>query len=398
MPSGQIVHGTRSMNALGQFVFWQNIPTHLQARWIRALAANHSPGVWVALESEIPTWRTELGWEVPDYGSASVAVGFSPDMARKIIREAGPHAVHVFSGLGAYPAVHSAFVACIGAGRRVGLMSECSPANRGIVGCARDLIGKLRYLRFGKRAEFVLAIGEAGPAWFQNLGFAAHLTFEFAYFPPEPPFGERHSGEMWPSGGVRLLYIGQLIRRKGIDCLLQAVSELGNADWSLGLIGTGREEREMKALAEKLHVASRVQFCGAMANAEAMAVLNRADILILPSRFDGYGAVVNEALLRGVPVICSDQCGAQQAVKVDPSMGTVYSSIKSLQAALESWISRKRRTGERTRKVRDLAAACLHPEVGAEYFVEIIEHVYHGRPRPAPPWRKRQIECRETTA
>ena len=40
-----------------------------------------------------------------------------------------------------------------------------------------------------------------------------------------------------------------------------------------------------------------------------------ADVLVLPSRFDGWGAVVNEALMVGTPVICSDRCGASDVIE-----------------------------------------------------------------------------------
>jgi glycosyltransferase involved in cell wall biosynthesis len=374
-------------------VFWQNMPTHHQAPWLKALAGHPGVAVWVAIEAGIPAWRRDTGWEVPDYGSAIVTIGLPPSVSRRIIDDAGPDAIHVFSGLGAYPALHQAFIACAGAGRRIGVMAE-SGSETGNLRFLRTVAGKIKYYRFGRHVQFVLAIGESGPKWFTNVGFQSDRVFEFAYFPPVPGCVVANES-IWPSSKVRLLYIGQLIRRKGIDRLLCALAKVAHKEWHLILVGSGDREPVLKVLTARLGLHDRVRFCGMAPNPEAMSVLEGADILVLPSMRDGYGAVVNEALLRGVPVICSDQCGAQQAVKVDPAMGTVHSSFDSLLAALEQWISRGRRSAESVRKVRDLAT-CLHPEAGAQYFIDIMEHLYGGRPRPDAPWRMRRGLCQET--
>jgi glycosyltransferase involved in cell wall biosynthesis len=342
--------------------------------------------VRVILESGIPEYRRQMGWEPPDYGSASATVGINPDLTEMVIREAGSHAVHVFTGLGTYPGVHCAFIACTQAGCRVGVMSESSP-KKGALGLARLLRGRTRYLRFGRRVQFVLAIGKAAPAWWRKIGFAFERIFEFAYFPPGPLPREEAIEEVWHSGRTRLLYIGQLIRRKGVDRLLHALSRIGSADWQLVLVGAGQDQASLKALTEKLRLANRVKFHGALANAEAMSVLSGADMLILPSRFDGYGAVVNEALLRGVPVICSEDCGARQVVEMDPAFGSVFTTSESLRAAMEKWISKGRRSEEATRSVR-ASAKSIAPESGANYFLQIISSVYKAGLRPTVPWRR----------
>jgi glycosyltransferase involved in cell wall biosynthesis len=374
------------------------MPTHHQSYWIRTLAEQDGMSVRVILESGIPEWRKQTGWEPPDYGSASVKVGINPELADTVIREAGPDAVHVFSGVGAYPGIHRSFIACIKAGHRVGVMAEMpgdyaprlrkdSSRVNGLQELARVLSWRIKYLRFGRGIQFVLAIGEGAPVWFRKVGFPSDRIFEFAYFPPGPVSQETSIEWMWPSSGTRLLYIGQLIQRKGLDLLLHALSRLGRADWKLVLVGTGKDEANLKALSEKLHLANRVKFYGALLNAEAMCVLHGADVLILPSRVDGYGAVVNEALSRGVPVICSDQCGARQVVRIDPGFGSVFTTSESLRTALEKWIATGRRSEEATRRIR-AAAKCIAPESGANYFLQIMSHVYKTGLRPIAPWKR----------
>jgi glycosyltransferase involved in cell wall biosynthesis len=378
-------------------VFWQNMPTHHQSYWMRALAEQHGVSVRVILENGIPEWRKQIGWSMPDYGSAVVKIGISPELSDMVIKEAGSYAVHVFSGVGAYPGIHRAFIACIKAGRRVGVMAEMpgdyksrlrkdSSRAHGIREFARAMSWRIKYLRFGRCIQFVLGVGEGAPVWFRKIGFAPDRMFEFAYFPPGPLSGETLIEGMWSSAGTRLLCIGRLVQIKGIDRLLRALSRLGSSDWELLLVGTGQDEANLRALTKKLQLANRIKFVGALPYPEAMSVLRGADVLILPSRIDGYGAVVNEALSRGVPVICSDQCGARQVVRMDPAFGSVFTTSESLCRALEQCISRGHRNEEATRTVQE-SAKCIAPESGANYFLQIISHIYENGLRPIAPWR-----------
>jgi glycosyltransferase involved in cell wall biosynthesis len=233
----------------------------------------------------------------------------------------------------------------------------------------------------------VLAIGTGATRWFQRLGFPEESVFEFAYFPPAPLDFAAPFENVWPPDTVRLLYVGQLIRRKGIDFLLDALAGIDGDSWHLDLVGTGSEEPELRRLSEELGISNRVTFLGPMSNANAMAVINTADTLVLASRFDGYGAVVNEALLRGVPVICSTNCGARQAI-TGPELGTVFhsGSVQSLRDAIRNWLARGPQT-EAMKAARRLLAAGLSPHAGAAYFLNILRYVYGQGPRPIPPWQ-----------
>ena len=58
-----------------------------------------------------------------------------------------------------------------------------------------------------------------------------------------------------------------------------------------------------------------VESLGTISNEQIPSLLQEHDILILPSIYDGWGAVVNEALMQGKYVICSNQCGAQALLR-----------------------------------------------------------------------------------
>ncbi len=104
-----------------------------------------------------------------------------------------------------------------------------------------------------------------------------------------------------------LLAVGALIPRKGYDLLLAALARLTDLDWRLEIVGpTDRDPACRAALEAQRRAAGlddRAIFLGAVSDAERDAAYARADLFVAPSRFEGYGMAVAEALTRGVPVI-----------------------------------------------------------------------------------------------
>jgi glycosyltransferase involved in cell wall biosynthesis len=108
----------------------------------------------------------------------------------------------------------------------------------------------------------------------------------------------------------KFIFIGELSKRKGVDILIRAFSKLNTSDWGLIMIGRGKEEIKYKALAKNLKVLHKIRFLGNIEFSEINEFLSIADVLILPSRFDGWGVVLNEGASLGMPLIATDECGA----------------------------------------------------------------------------------------
>ncbi len=110
------------------------------------------------------------------------------------------------------------------------------------------------------------------------------------------------------SGTVTFLFCGQMIARKGLDDLLAAFSRL-SARARLLLVG---REAELPSLLAPLptEVRARIEYAGFQPPEALPRFFARADVYVLPSRYDGWGVVVNQALGAGLPVVCSDQVGA----------------------------------------------------------------------------------------
>lgn len=105
---------------------------------------------------------------------------------------------------------------------------------------------------------------------------------------------------------LRFLYAGQLHHRKGLDVLMQALSETNKVSYILHVCGMGQEEQQLKALSRTLKINHKIKFDGHLDASALEKAYSDADVFVLPSRFDGYGAVLNEAASFSLPLIASD--------------------------------------------------------------------------------------------
>jgi glycosyltransferase involved in cell wall biosynthesis len=110
---------------------------------------------------------------------------------------------------------------------------------------------------------------------------------------------------------ITFLFCGQMIYRKGTDILLNAFARLYANNKKVRLLLVGREGDLSKYL-KKLpsEIVSKIEYAGFKEPEELPAFFLRSDIFVLPSRYDGWGVVLNQALAAGLPLICSDQTGA----------------------------------------------------------------------------------------
>lgn len=104
-----------------------------------------------------------------------------------------------------------------------------------------------------------------------------------------------------------LLAVGALIARKGHDVLLAALARLRHLDWRLTMAGsTWRDHgaaRVLRRMAEDSGLADRVWFAGELDDDALARTWLDADLFVLPSRHEGYGMALAEAVAHGLPVV-----------------------------------------------------------------------------------------------
>lgn len=134
-----------------------------------------------------------------------------------------------------------------------------------------------------------------GHAHLQNLSpdpRRVHLIYhglDLSRFPrPELPLFDRDGSD--PAKSVRLLCVGRAVEKKGIDTLLDALAALpADFHWTFTHIGGGPLLKSLKRRAQKLGIADRVTWRGALPQAEVLATYRSSDLFVLPCRVAANG-------------------------------------------------------------------------------------------------------------
>ena len=333
--------------------------------------------------------RAAQGWSAPDLGSVSTQFVTDTRTLPSLIDELAPDAIHLCQGLARNGMPNRAAAVLRRRRARVGAMLETVDDRGRLKGSLKRAWYSWLAWRQAEQTDFVLATGHRTPMWLQERGFDARKIFPFSYFLPDfagsaplSPIDCHHGGRV-----PRIGFVGRVDENKRLDILIEALALIGQRDAVLVVIGAGVLEVEMRALAQTRLGRERVEWLGQRPMEEVRRLMRTLDLLVLPSDHDGWGAVVSEALLAGVPAVCSDACGAAEAVMAS-GIGGVFKpgSVSGCAAVIDAWLSSSEchslDRAELSRWARSFSSA-----LGARYLRAICDHVYGSGPRPVPPWQ-----------
>lgn len=340
------------------------------------------------VQEPISHGRIAMGWLVPDLSGVKAVVRPDRSTVDCLLAHEPHNTVHVFGAALKYPWGWHALCRAARMRCRIGLMSEsCDPD--GWQAPLRWMKHTAIAMTLGQRAQFVLAMGQLGIRWFRRCGYPGHRLFPFGYFVERVCLRKATSSRFFRHSAVfRLAYCGQLIERKRVNLLVHALSRVHIDCMELSIIGDGPRRAELQGIASELGVAGRINWQGSLPNTDARHMMESMDLLALPSRFDGWGAVVNEALMAGIPVVSTDHCGASDLLQ-EEWLGDVVprSDVGALTAAIERRAARGPLSVGQRGRIREWST-CITGSVAAQYLLGVLAHVYDERERPIAPWRK----------
>jgi glycosyltransferase involved in cell wall biosynthesis len=326
-----------------------------------------------------------MGWFSPNWGKVNVIAGINDVRAIKnMINQSANESIHIIGGVKGYRIGNIALNYCLHNKLRVGLLTEGFDP-RGVKGLIRKSLTILDHKIWGSDLQFLFAMGKNGVKWYTKCGFSFSKVFTHAYL-TEKPYENLTSQSNLLSNDFGLVFLGQCIPRKGVDIVIRALKYLSKLHWHLTIIGDGPAKKTWQKLVMDLNMESQIKFLPAMPNNQALSLVAEKDCLILPSRFDGWGAVVNEALMRGVPVICSDACGASDLLQ-QKKCGNVFKSgsLENLVELLGEKITAGKKTNEISENIRQWSR-CIEGDQVVIYTESLFSHLYNGGKLPIPPW------------
>ena len=119
-------------------------------------------------------------------------------------------------------------------------------------------------------------------------------------------------------GPLRILFIGNLIPRKGLHTLLDGLFRLPQATWQLDVVGSLETDpayaRAIRRQVSEMGFTQQVALSGSLSDFELTLRLRRSHLFCLPSSYEGFGIVYLEGMAAGLPAIASESGAAGEII------------------------------------------------------------------------------------
>jgi glycosyltransferase involved in cell wall biosynthesis len=194
---------------------------------------------------------------------------------------------------------------------------------------------------------------------------------------PSPPENRSARDGSDPLDPLRIVSVGRAVAKKGYGDLIQALAALPpDLHWRFAHVGGGELLNNLKKQAEQAGIASKVAFLGSKAQPEIIALLQEADLFVLPSKEaksgdrDGLPNVIMEAASQGLAIVATDFAGIPEFIRsgaegelVPPGDWEALSNALNLLA----------RDPERRESLGSAAFARLRGDFSMEGGIDVLE-------------------------
>lgn len=214
----------------------------------------------------------------------------------------------------------------------------CEPFEMAHKGWRKSLLWNLVERHNLGRAAALHAITEAERGYCENLTRTPVWVIpNGVVLPSEVPREiEVHLPLKLPATDPVLLFLGRLHPKKGLDLLLQALTQIKDAQLVLAGPDPVGYRATLLEQVHRHHLQERVHFPGMVTGLAKQALLARADAFVLPSYSEGFSMAVLEALAAAKPVVITQRCYFDRVAEagcgwvVEPTVADLTQALKAL--------------------------------------------------------------------
>ena len=152
--------------------------------------------------------------------------------------------------------------------------------------------------------------------------FTSIFLKEVLRFPPNPELKNSLKSNLGLNPEFNILFVGQFIHRKGLDILVQTLNE--NPELTCVFVGGDKIQFDNFLRENNLKKPYNAIIMGFKSKKEVLDLYQACDVLVVPSREDIWGLVINEGISQGIPVICSNRCGAGERLIKHGENGFIF--------------------------------------------------------------------------
>ena len=372
-------------------VFWFDQPPKVGKGCFNYITKAWPGKVFYAYMKDFNKIRKSVNWDDGDYGDA-IMVDLSQDTEKKVqdLFASDNERIHIVAGFKSN--VIKQLDKYIFSGKYKFL---CFSERPGVYGKWWKRIIKRIYIpasekkiahKYQSHVKAYLPLGRLGVEENKNYGWKNEKLYPFMYDPVDCVTDKSVCPLNAP---LRFLYVGRFSRyTKGTDTLIKALN-LVKADKKLYSIdfvgGYGDMKDEVIAWTEKK---DNAEFLGSWNSLEVGNNMKKYDVCIVPSKFDGWNLLVNEAVRAHIGVIASDQAVSHELI-ANSGAGIVVEARKpgKLAEAIEYAVNNPEEVQGWKEKAKDYEDRISSRSVG-DYVIDIIkfECLDNGEKRPVCPW------------
>lgn len=169
---------------------------------------------------------------------------------------------------------------------------------------------------------YILCSGYYAPKDFKIIGMKQNKLLRWGYFSATTELTNTYDRDF-----LSILWTGRFVELKHPEFALEAAKQLklNNIKFQMNFIGMGPMQADMQNYIDRNHLNDEVKILGSMPTADVQKHMSNCDIALFTSdKREGWGAVVNEAMIGGCAVIASDAAGSSKVLIKHNETGLIY--------------------------------------------------------------------------
>lgn len=222
-----------------------------------------------------------------------------------------------------------------------------------------------------KKFDKIICVSEsAKKAFIKRFGISNNLIVKYNVI-NDSYIREKSKEPVEKSKKMRIVTVGRLEHQKGMDRLLKIHKRLMDEgfDYDLLIIGQGSKRNELEEYVKNNSLSESVRFIGFTDN--PYKYMESADLIVYPSRAEGYSTVAVEAIILGKPVVVTD-CSGMREIFGDSQYGLV---TENNDEALYDGIKRMLNSEELRKRYMEMAKI-RNKEFSLEKRVKELENLF----------------------
>lgn len=216
-----------------------------------------------------------------------------------------------------------------------------------------------------KKSDGILAIG--------NQAFKFYKKFQVNTFLLPYNINIKKFKERKPNKKIKLLYVGQFIYRKGIDLILESFNFLDRKileNIECTFVGNGPLRKKIIDKTKKYNFIKLVNF---KSRKDLIEIYSHNDILLFPSKYDGWGVVPMEAMSSKMSLIISKKCGISEYLYNKKNGLIIEPNSKDISKAITYYFNNQSKINNHgSNNLNLMKKSLLNSENSGKFFLSII--------------------------